>query len=276
MIQDIFPHQFGNTFKPNAQLHDNDYIFHYKDNTLLLKTDGDVYALPQKKDFQTITEANAVFLFTLNHLNCFWVTGDVKMNACNFEYHELNFFRSLKQKEIAWVGPVGHQLKTWYEQNRFCGKCGTKNDFKEDERAMICPDCKHVTYPKISPAIIVAIRSGNKILMVKGSSSRIKYYALVAGYAEIGESLEQTVVREVKEEVGLDVTNIRYYKSQPWPFSGCMMVGFTAEADENQPFKLDPNEIAEAHWYTKDNMPEHSPNISIGGELIEQFIKGNI
>jgi len=96
---------------------------------------------------------------------------------------------------------------------------------------------------------------------------------LIAGYVDIGESLEETVVREVKEEIGIDVKNIRYYKSQPWPFSGSMMIGYWAEADDLQPLRLDENEISEAGWYSRGNLPNHPVNISIAGEMIELFEK---
>ena len=98
----------------------------------------------------------------------------------------------------------------------------------------------------------------------------------MAGYVDIGESLEETVMREVKEEVGLDVRNIRYYKSQPWPFSGSMMIGFFAEADDTQPICTDNVEITDAHWYSRGQLPNHPPVISIAGEMIDKFEKGEV
>jgi NAD+ diphosphatase len=177
---------------------------------------------------------------------------------------------------IAWICIVGFHLMEWYSQNKYCGKCGSKTIEKTDERAIVCPSCNHTVYPKISPAIIVAIVSDNKILLANNANFRINWYSLVAGYADIGESLEETVVREVKEEVGLDVTNIRYYKSQPWPFSGSMMIGFFAEADSNQTITIDNKEITEAAWFIRGNLPNHPPSLSIAGEMIEKFERGEI
>jgi NAD+ diphosphatase len=171
---------------------------------------------------------------------------------------------------------VGFHLMNWYTQNKYCGKCGTRTQQKPDERALICPNCNTIVFPKISPAIIVAIICNNKILLVRSPNFPGSWYSLVAGFADIGESLEETVIREVKEEVGLDVKNIRYYKSQPWPLSGSMMVGFIAEADENQPISIDNKEIAEATWFNKENLPEYSSNLSIAGEMIEKFEKGEL
>ena len=101
-------------------------------------------------------------------------------------------------------------------------------------------------------------------------------YSIIAGYADVGESLEETVIREVKEEVGVDITNLRYYKSQPWPVSGSMMIGFFAEADCNQSIKIDNKEITHAAWFTRGNLPNHPNNFSIAGELIDLFEKGEI
>jgi len=164
----------------------------------------------------------------------------------------------------------------WYSQNKFCGKCGARTQHKPDERAIVCPNCSTAVYPKISPAAIVAIVCKNKILLARNSNFSGSWYSLVAGYSDIGESLEETLAREVKEEVGLDITNIRYYKSQPWPLSGSMMIGFIAEADENQPICIDNKEIAAAAWFTRGNLPQHPLNISIAGEMIDKFEKGEI
>ena len=114
----------------------------------------------------------------------------------------------------------------------------------------------------------MAIRSTNKLLLARNANFPDGWFSLVAGYADIGESLEETVRREVKEEVGLDICGIRYYKSQPWPLSGSLMVGFTAEGNEEQPLHLDGVEITEAGWYDRNNLPNHPPALSIAGEMI--------
>jgi len=180
------------------------------------------------------------------------------------------------QKEIDWVSIVAFQLMHWYTQNKFCGKCGERTILKKEERAIFCPSCQTTIYPKISPAIIVAIFCNDKILLARGVNFRNNFYSLVAGYVDIGESIEDAVIREVKEEVGLDIKNIRYYKSQPWPISGSMMIGFIAEADDAQTIRIDKNEIIDAAWFSRTNLPNHPQKRSIAGELIEKFAKGEL
>ena len=275
MIHEIFPHQFNNEFIISDNIGENDFILHFDGNSLLLKIIGDEFVLPRKNDIAGISDSTEnIFLFKLNNFSCFLIWDCPKIDNSQFTYKEISFFRTFKQQEIAWASIVGYQLMSWYSQNKFCGKCGSKTIEKTDERAIICPDCKTVVFPKISPAIIVAITCNDKILLAHNSNFPISWYSLIAGYADIGESLEETVIREVKEEVGLNVKNIRYYKSQPWPFSGSMMIGFFAEADETQTICVDNIEITDAAWYSRGNLPNHPPSISIAGEMIDKFEKG--
>jgi NAD+ diphosphatase len=272
MIQDIHPHVFSNIFIETG-ICDGDYVFHFKDNALLLRQQGEELKIPLRKEFKSSGD-KGIFLFSLNNINCFLVKDCAVPDDPGYGYHEISFFRTLLQKEIAWASIVALQLMNWYISNRFCGKCGSPMEPKQDERALACNGCENVVYPKISPAVIVAILSKDRILLAKGVNFHGGFYSLVAGYADIGESLEEAVAREVKEEVGLEVKNIRYYGSQPWPLSGSMMIGFIAEADYYQSIKIDKKEIADAGWYTCDNLPHHPTTISIAGEIIAKFEKG--
>lgn len=277
MIHEIFPHKFDNHFVIVNDIAENDYVLQYNERALLLKVDGDGFELPQKKDLSAIVDtSNSTFLFSLNGVHCFLIWDDTKVINDRFEYKEISSLRVLKPQEVAWVGIVGFQLQNWYLENKFCGKCGSKTKEKPDERAIVCPSCGTLVFPKISPAIIVAILCNDKILLAHNSNFEEKRYSLVAGYADVGESLEETVMREVKEEVGLEVKNIRYYKSQPWAFSGSLMIGFIAEAEDNQAISPDMVEITDASWFSRDNLPNHPPKVSIAGEMIEKFEKGEL
>lgn len=277
MIQDIHPHLFSNLFLANRTPQDDDYILHYQENTLLLKINGDELGVPQKRDFPEIPALTEyVFLFCLNEVPCFLIWDVLKADDLQFEYKDISFFRTTNQREIGWICMVGLHLRNWYLQNRFCGKCGSTTQHKNDERAIVCPACNSTVYPKISPAIIVAIVSNDKILLAHNANFVGNWYSLIAGFVDVGETLEETLIREVKEEVGLDVWNVRYYKSQPWALSGSMMIGFIAEADESQPICIDGKEITDAAWYSRGNLPNHPSNISIAGEMIEKFERGEL
>ena len=277
MIHEIFPHKFDNHFVIVNDIAENDYVLQYNERALLLKVNGDGFELPQKKDLSAIVDtSNSTFLFSLNEVHCFLIWDETKVINDRFEYKEISSLRVLKPQEVAWVGIVGFQLQNWYLENKFCGKCGSKTKEKPDERAIVCPSCGTLVFPKISPAIIVAILCKDKILLAHNANFEEKRYSLVAGYADVGESLEETVMREVKEEVGLEVKNIRYYKSQPWAFSGSLMIGFTAEAEDNQAISPDMVEITDASWFSRDNLPNHPPKVSIAGEMIEKFEKGEL
>ena len=279
MIHEIAPYRFNNQFLAIEEIGEEDYVFHFKGNSLLMKKSEEGFEIPRRKDIPGISSiVEKRFLFTLDEVPCFLIFEGSETENGWLVYHEvnINFFRTHKSKEIAWVSMVAFQLMNWYAQNKFCGKCGSATHQKSDERAIVCPTCNAMIFPKISPAVIVAILCGDKIALASNSAFRAGWFSLIAGYSDVGESLEETVVREVKEEIGLDVKNIRYYKSQPWPFSGSLMIGFFAEAECSQEIRIDNKEITEAAWFTRGNLPNHPANISIAGEMIEKFENGEI
>jgi NAD+ diphosphatase len=163
---------------------------------------------------------------------------------------------------------LGNQLLNWYASHRFCGTCGTATIPHEKERAMVCANCKMSYYPRINPCVIVLITKGEQFLLASHARYRTKFFSCLAGFIEVGETPEQCVHREVKEEVGIEVDNVRYIQSQSWPFPSQLMLGYFADykSGEVQP---DHNEIDEAHWFTPDNIPSvPSAKISVAGELI--------
>jgi NAD+ diphosphatase len=277
MINEILPNAINIKFSHYKSISENDYILYYNQEGLLWKVEENEFTIPQKKDFEAFTSnAEAIFLFTFYNIPCFLLWDKPKPKGENFVFKDITFFRTVPRKELAWLSLLGYQFKLWYQSNRYCGNCGAATLHKTDERAIVCPNCNTVKYPQIAPAIIVAVICNQKILLIRGTGSRVGWHTIIAGYVDIGETLEQTVEREVAEEVGLKVKNIRYYKSQPWPLSGSMMIGYIAEADENEPIKIDEKEVSEAAWFHRGNLPPFSPSLSIAGEMIEKFERGEL
>jgi NAD+ diphosphatase len=162
-------------------------------------------------------------------------------------------------------------IAEWDITHRFCGRCGTPTDLVPGERARRCPSCHTPFYPRIAPAVIVLITRGDSMLLARAANFPDAFFSTLAGFVEPGESLEEAVHREVKEEVGVELKNVRYFGSQPWPFGRSLMVGFTAEYAGGE-LRVDGTEIAEAGWYTAENLPRIPPRLSIARHLIDSFL----
>ena len=174
-----------------------------------------------------------------------------------YEWQVRRFFRTAKPKELALAGITGLHLNGWYLKNKFCGACGAGLVMDSKERMMRCPACGSLIYPRINPAVIVGVTDGDRILLTKYRGREYKKYALVAGFTEIGESFEETVRREVMEETGLRVKNIRYYKSQPWGFTDNILAGYYCEADGD--------------WVRREDIDVAEEDLSLTNEMICRF-----
>lgn len=164
------------------------------------------------------------------------------------------------------------QIVEWDRNHRFCGRCGAGTERKEGELARVCPVCGLQQFPRISPAVIVRIERGDEILLARSPHFAPGVYSTLAGFVEPGESLEETVVREVREEVGVEVANVRYFGSQPWPFPNSLMIGFVADYASGE-LRLQEGEIEDAGWFTADALPGLPSQYSIARRLIEGFIE---
>jgi NAD+ diphosphatase len=163
------------------------------------------------------------------------------------------------------------QIMEWDRTHQFCGHCATPTTQLPTERAKRCPNCGLVNYPRLSPAVIVLISRGEEILLARASRFPTGMYGLIAGFVEPGESLEETIVREVREEVGIEVKNLRYFGSQPWPFPNSLMIGFTAEYAGGE-LSINPEELEDAAWFHKHSLPKIPPKLSIARKLIDWFV----
>jgi NAD+ diphosphatase len=163
------------------------------------------------------------------------------------------------------------QIIAWDRTHQYCGQCGTRTVYHKVDRATECPHCGLVNYPRIAPAVIVAVERGDELLLARNANFPAAFFSVLAGFVEAGESLEETVRRELREEVSIEVTEIRYFGSQSWPFPNSLMVGFTAQYASGE-ICVDTNEVAEAAWFRYDAIPRVPPSLSIARKLIDAFI----
>jgi NAD+ diphosphatase len=181
-------------------------------------------------------------------------------------------FGALDDSLFALAGRA-FQIVDWDRSHQFCGRCGTPTQLKASERARECPSCKQVHYPRIAPAIMALVRRGREFLLARSPHFAPGMYSALAGFVEPGETLEQTLVREVREEVGIAVSNVRYFASQPWPFPHSLMIAFNADYAGGE-ITPDPAEIEAADWFSPERLPQALPGkISISRRLIDATLR---
>ncbi|WP_124067233.1 NAD(+) diphosphatase [Clostridium sp. E02] len=279
MIQDIFPHVFHNEFQIKAP-DDDSYFFYFIDGKLAL-VDGDEKSIPQ---FSSLLEekseamSHCDYLFSIDDKTFYLIdeTGVTLSNLPGITIHQSSILREIPTLWVSFSAVCAMQLHRFYRSNHYCGCCGSKMLNSRKERAMVCSSCGNTVYPKIAPAVIVAIFHEGKILLAKQAGGTYSRYALIAGYTEFGETLEETVHREVMEEVGLKVKNLRYYKNQPWGISDTILMGYWAELDGSPQVTLDLTELSTAEWMAPEDIPDEFTNLSLTHEMIRIFKDGKI
>lgn len=277
MIQDIAPHIFDNQYKiKEADAHS--IILCYQDREILIKDtvqDGCYLTYEEYQNRFGKKDETVRYLFSIDDTDFFLgnLCKEETKDAADLTWCRLDSLRGFNAKMLRFAGATGHQLYDWYRNRVFCPRCGQKMIHDQKERMMKCPACKNMEYPKISPAVIVGVTKGDQILLTKYAGRDYTRYALIAGFAEVGETIEETVSREVMEEVGLKVKNFRYYKSQPWSFSSTLLMGFFAELDGDDKIRLDENELSEGVWCDRKDVPEDD-GISLTREMMRVFREG--
>lgn len=187
-----------------------------------------------------------------------------QMTGLRASYDLLSF------EEYSMAGKA-FQILNWDQNSRYCPACGVPTR-QISPIAKKCPECRQEFYPRISPAIIVRIRKGDSILLVHARNFRGTFNGLVAGFLEPGETLEECVHREVMEETGLRINNLKYFGSQPWPYPSGVMIGFTADYESGE-IKLQQEELNAGDFYTKDNLPEIPKKLSLARKLIDDWLE---
>ena len=283
MIQDIAPHRMDNQFHPGMIPDADSPVFLFADDkkkffmahvsegrmrypaycempegiryTYLFTIDDDKYFLGEPED-------PASFQFP---------EGLTKLGIREIRY---DYYRGDENRHLVFAAYTAGQLAGWYNDNRYCGTCAHMTVPSQTERALVCPNCGRTIYPRILPAVIIGVTNGDRIVLTKYAGRFLPFYALVAGFNEIGESFEETVKREVMEEVGLKVRNIRYYKSQPWGIVDDILAGYYCDVDGSTEIKMDKNELKEAIWVERKDITGQSHDLSLTHEMMITFRDG--
>ena len=258
MIQDIDPSRLNNTFSPQDPRAEDNVLLFDRDGKLLVRIQDGGIRFTAGRD---VPDSGTVYLFSVP--------------LPGFEFRTVRELRDAGGGKELCAAFTAYHLWRWYTDNRRCGRCGGPNVCHSSERALQCSCCGHVIYPRINPAVIVGVIKGDSLLITRYRKG-YSHNALIAGFTEIGETLEQTVQREVMEEAGVRVRNIRYYKSQPWGMAQDLLVGFYCEADGDSVIRMDPDELKYADWVRREEIVLQPNNLSLTNEMMRKFKEGKI
>lgn len=280
MIQDIFPHKLNNQYDPTITASAQDRVFIFSGNQVYAGTD-ELIEFPKvseiRLDDKETVENAFTYLFSVDDERYFRFDTDRAEEVVSGNYRMLD----LKELREAHTEPgyrifaayTGKHLCDWYRDTRFCGRCGGRMTHSLIERAMTCPECRYTAYPRIMPAVIVGVINGERILLTKYRRG-YNHNALIAGFTEIGETVEETVAREVMEEAGVKVKNIRYYGSQPWGIANDILVGFYCDVDGDDTIRMDDNELKSAEWTLREDIVLQPDESSLTNEMMRNFKEG--
>ncbi|GAA0177415.1 NAD(+) diphosphatase [Clostridium sediminicola] len=243
-------------------------------NNLLIKTLDEEISILTAKDILSLNfkDTNELFLGKFNGLACYTYKIDnaIKLPS-NFQFLSLRALGLQLPTPLTSVCARARKILNWRDTNQFCGRCGNQINQLEKERAMKCPKCGLLIFPKISPAIIVAVTKDDALLMAHNNNFREGLYSVIAGFVEPGETFEECVKREVYEETSIKVKDIKYFGSQPWPYPDSLMVAFTANYESGD-INVDGIELGHADWFKSTALPMLPPKDSIARSLIDNFI----
>jgi len=271
MLQDIAPKVMDNQYHPGRTPKKDDFVIIYSAKKVFLSESKQLPTVDFADKEWHFDRDDYTYLLSVDGVSFFLIRRSTRpVNESNdYHFESVQKLRGLQPQWLSFAIVTAAHLGWWYKSHRFCGVCGQPLVQDKVERALVCESCGQKIYPEISPGIILAITNGDKILLTKFRTGQ-KRYVLLSGYVEIGETLEDTIRREVSEEVGLSVHNIRYYASQPWGFSHSLLMGFTAELDKDLPIELETDELSKAQWFDRDKLP-HDDELSLTWQMIEDF-----
>ena len=286
MLQEIFPYKLDNHYYQDEKADEKSIVFAFrgdareKEILISQKPDG-ANAFPTLLEFEEIAGVDSgsrdelIYLFKIDDEKYFLYPSyakEIALDDSSFgKVWSVRREGKLPDHQVFALYTAFH-LCEWYESSRFCGKCGQKTVLDDKERAMTCSKCGNKIYPRINPAVIIGVtdKETNKLILTKYRTGYAQN-ALVAGFTEIGETLEETVKREVMEEVGLEVDNVRYYKSQPWGIALDILAGFYCDVAGDKDIKMDESELKYAEWVAPEDIVLQNPDYSLTNEMMRVF-----
>lgn len=261
-----------NFFPQHSELSTDDQFVLFHERQVIVRGDGFIWRL---SELETILTNDVEIILIDNHGGAPLLAINTKIDVSDLLDADKRSLRSLlaspDARAISMAGKA-NQVLEWYSSHRYCGTCGSPTMHHASQRALVCANCDQQFFPRINPCAIMLVVRGEELLLARNARFKSGYYSCLAGFIEIGETPEQTVAREVREEVGIEVENIRYAKSQSWPFPSQLMLGFYADYKSGD-IVPEPEEIEVAGWFRFDQMPPvPSANISVAGALIQDYV----
>jgi len=261
-------------FLPESSRSDHGLWFVFSGDEMLVKEDDREGIIPRLEELDELSGSLMMrrYIGMLNGIPCH--AGEVPAAARAPRRMSFQGLRTLLGTLDEGLFPVAgraFQVIDWDRAHQFCGRCGGHIRLMLEERAKVCPSCGLVSHPEVTPAVIMAVTRGREILLARSHRFRGSFFSVLAGFVEPGETLEECVHREVREEVGIEIDTLRYFGSQPWPFPHSLMVGFTAEYAGGE-IMIDDAEISDAGWFTPETLPEIPRTGTIARRLIEWFL----
>ncbi len=266
------PEDFVPSVRPPDTASPDAYAFAFRDQRLLVHLDGDGARAPRLREVELVpVRRQYLGTYRGRDVVSLELNDDAEApEGMAFEDLRRLFFRL--DEPLFWIAGHAVQIVAWDRDHQICGRCGTAAEDHPKERSRKCPDCGLVHYPRLAPAVIVLVERGDEVLLGRSSRFAPGVYSTLAGFVEPGESLEQAVAREITEEVGVEVDNVRYFGSQPWPFPNSLMIGFRADYAGGE-IAVDPDELEAAAWFPLDALPRLPSEISIARALIDAWIR---
>lgn len=285
MIQDIFPYKLDNQYKIDARPKNSDWVIVMKGKDVLIDEkalQNHVLEFPNIADLKSSEHLQYLFCINEDHFYLYQAVEDFNIDDfvknpeqfCFADFADVRHSKS-EPKHLVFALFTAKHLADWYRDTKFCGRCGKPMKHSENERAMKCTCCQYTAYPRIMPAVIVGVKNKDRILLTKYREG-YRHNALVAGFTEIGETVEETVQREVMEEVGLKVKNLTYYKSQPWGTANDILLGFYCDVDGDDSIHMDEHELKYAEWVKREDIVLQPDDFSLTNEMMMMFKKGTI